>query len=175
MQIVHAAETKPTKPRFPDLYLSIGGEVLASDNTSLWSRNKAEWIPQAAQVLGVAQQQEQNWKPSLSRQSDLLDCSAGFLYSAFLQAPETSTRRLPTRSLVHHPFSQAPPSPAFNVQTAELLGTPGLRSLVLSCGWSQTLACDGAGHQFSLHCLLMGLIPAFIHREVHTIACKTRC
>lgn len=63
MPIVHAAETKPTKPRLPDLYLSMGSEVLASDATSLWSRNKAECIPQASKLLGVAQQQEQNWKP----------------------------------------------------------------------------------------------------------------
>lgn len=76
---------------------------------------------------------------------------------------------------MHHAFSQALPSPAFNIQTAEPPRSPVLRSLVLSCGWFQTLACDGAGHWFSLRCLLMGLIPAPIHREAHTIAYKTKC
>lgn len=83
--------------------------------------------------------------------------------------------RLPARSPVRHPSSQAPPSPAFNTRTTELPGTPGLRQLMLSCGWSQTLACDGAGHQFSLQRLFIGRIPALIHREVHTIAYEPRC
>lgn len=99
----------------------------------------------------------------------------GFPYSAFLLASQIFTHRLPARSPVRCPSSQVPPSPAFKTQTPELPGTPGLRSQVLSCGWSQTLACDGAGHHVSLRSLFMRLIPALIHREVHTIAYESMC
>lgn len=128
-----------------------------------------------AQVLGAAQQQEQNGKPLPTGQRDLLGCRAGFPYSIFLLTPQTLTRRLPARSLVQPPSSPVPPSPAFNTRTAERPGTPGLSSLTLSCGWSRAFSRDGTGHRFSPRRLFVRLIPALAHGEVHTVAYKPRC
>lgn len=129
MQSIHAAETKPTNPRLGYLYLSLGSKVPSFANAPLWCRNKVEWTGQAAQVLGIAQQQEQNCKTPPSKQSDLLDCRVGFPYPVLLLAPQAFTRRLPARSSVQDPPPQALP-------TQHL--THKLLSYLLPLGWGHS-------------------------------------